>query len=161
ITHDRVLVSPAPGVPGKMPFWRGDGPGRPVEFGRRIGAMTRDLLGMPRTSAFARLVDEHSLDELAAENLLRFLEDQSLATARVPSDQDVVIEICRDELGDKRVCVLSPFGTRVHAPWCMAVTARLQEERGIDAESMWTDDGFVLRVPDGDDGLPSELLLPT
>jgi ATP-dependent Lhr-like helicase len=150
ITNDRVLVSPAPGRPGKMPFWHGDGPGRPAEFGARIGRMTRELLRLPRPAAFAKLVEVHCLDSNAAENLLGYLEEQGVATGRVPSDEDIIIEICRDELGDRRVCVLTPFGSRVHIPWCMAVTARLRDERGIDAESMWSDDGFVIRIPDGD-----------
>lgn len=160
ITHDRVLVSPAPGEPGKMPFWKGDAPGRPAEFGKKIGQMTRELLAMPRPAAFAQLVELHSLDAAAAENLLRFLEEQTLATGRVPSDQDVVIEICRDELGDRRVCVLSPFGSKVHAPWCMAVTGKLRVERGIIVESMWNDDGFVLRIPDNDQPILKEQVVP-
>ncbi|MDQ1410520.1 MAG: ATP-dependent helicase Lhr and Lhr-like helicase, partial [Acidobacteriaceae bacterium] len=150
ISHDRVLVSPAPGEPGKMPFWHGDTAGRPAEFGEKIGRMTRELLRLPRSVAFSKLVEEHSLDENAAENLLRYLEDQAAATQRVPSDEDVVIEICRDELGDRRVCVLTPFGSRVHAPWCMAVTAKVRAERGLEVESMWSDDGFVLRLPDSE-----------
>jgi ATP-dependent Lhr-like helicase len=150
ISHDRVLVSPAPGEPGKMPFWHGDTAGRPAEFGEKIGRMTRELLALPRSVAFSKLVEEHSLDVNAAENLLRYLQDQVAATQRVPSDEDVVVEICRDELGDRRICVLTPFGSRVHAPWCMAVTAKLRAERGIEVESMWSDDGFVLRLPDTD-----------
>jgi ATP-dependent helicase Lhr and Lhr-like helicase len=150
ISHDRVLVSPAPGEPGKMPFWHGDTAGRPAEFGEKIGRMTRELLALPRSGAFSKLVEEHSLDVNAAENLLRYLQDQVAATQRVPSDADVVVEICRDELGDRRICVLTPFGSRVHAPWCMAVTAKLRAERGIEVESMWSDDGFVLRLPDSD-----------
>jgi ATP-dependent helicase Lhr and Lhr-like helicase len=150
ISHDRVLVSPAPGEPGKMPFWHGDTAGRPAEFGEKIGRMTRELLALPRSVAFSKLVEEHSLDVNAAENLLRYLQDQVAATQRVPSDEDVVVEICRDELGDRRICVLTPFGSRVHAPWCMAVTAKLRAERGIEVESMWSDDGFVLRLPDSD-----------
>jgi ATP-dependent Lhr-like helicase len=150
ISHDRVLVSPAPGEPGKMPFWHGDTAGRPAEFGEKIGRMTRELLSLPRSVAFSKLVEEHSLDVNAAENLLRYLQDQVAATQRVPSDEDVVVEICRDELGDRRVCVLTPFGSRVHAPWCMAVTAKLRAERGMEVESMWSDDGFVLRLPDSD-----------
>jgi ATP-dependent helicase Lhr and Lhr-like helicase len=150
ISHDRVLVSPAPGEPGKMPFWHGDTAGRPAEFGEKIGRMTRELLGLPRSVSFLKLVEEHSLDVNAAENLLRYLDDQVAATQRVPSDEDVVIEICRDELGDRRVCVLTPFGSRVHAPWCMAVTAKLRAERGMEVESMWSDDGFVLRLPDSE-----------
>ncbi len=131
ISHDRVLVSPAPGEPGKMPFWHGDTAGRPAEFGEQIGQMTRELLALPRSVAYTKLIEHHSLDANAAENLLRYLEDQKLAATRtVPSDQDIVIESCRDELGDWRVCVLTPFGSRVHAPWCMAVTAEAARGTG-------------------------------
>jgi len=160
ISHDRVLVSPAPGEPGKMPFWHGDTVGRPAEFGRKIGEMTRELMELPRPVAFAKLVEAHSLDANAAENLLRYLEEQAIATGRIPCDQDIVIETCRDELGDRRVCVLTPFGSRVHAPWCMAVTAKLRAERGMEVESMWSDDGFVLRIPDNDEAVLTEQLLP-
>jgi ATP-dependent Lhr-like helicase len=160
ISHDRVVVSPAPGEPGKMPFWHGDTVGRPAEFGRKIGEMTRELLGLPRPVAFTKLVERHSLDVNAAENLLRYLEEQTTATGRLPSDRDIVIETCRDELGDRRVCVLTPFGRRVHAPWCMAVTAKLRAERGMEVESMWSDDGFVLRIPDNDEAISPEQLLP-
>jgi ATP-dependent Lhr-like helicase len=160
ISHDRVLVSPAPGEPGKMPFWHGDTAGRPAEFGRKIGEMTRELLSMPRPVAFIKLVEDHSLDANAAENLLRYLEEQSIATTRIPSDQDIVVETCRDELGDRRICVLTPFGSRVHAPWCMAVSAKLRAERGLEVESMWSDDGFVLRIPDNDEEISSEQVLP-
>jgi ATP-dependent Lhr-like helicase len=160
ISHDRVLVSPAPGEPGKMPFWHGDTVGRPAEFGKKIGAMTRELLAQPRPVAFSTLVTNHSLDTNAAENLLRYLEDQAVATSRVPNDQDIVIETCRDELGDRRICVLTPSGSRVHAPWCMAVSAKLRSERGLEVESMWSDDGFVLRIPESDEEIPSEQLLP-
>jgi ATP-dependent helicase Lhr and Lhr-like helicase len=156
ISHDRVTVSPAPGEPGKMPFWHGDTASRPAEFGEKIGRMTRELLRLPRSVAYAKLVEEHSLDTNAAENLMRYLEEQTAATQRVPSDEDVLIEICRDELGDRRVCVLTPYGSRVHAPWCMAVTARLRAERGIEAESMWSEDGLVLRLPDSDAALEIE-----
>jgi ATP-dependent Lhr-like helicase len=159
ITHDRVVVSPAPGEPGKMPFWHGDTAGRPAEFGEQIGRMTRELLSSPRPVAFTKLVEDHSLDAKAAENLLRYLEDQRIATGRVPSDEDIVIERCRDELGDWRVCVLSPFGSRVHAPWCMAVTEKLRRERGLEVESMWSDDGFVLRLPETDEPIDSEWLM--
>jgi ATP-dependent Lhr-like helicase len=144
-----------------MPFWHGDAAGRPAEFGREIGEMTRELIDMPRAAAFARLIDEHSLDASAAENLMRYLEEQKAATGRVPSDRDIVIERCRDELGDWRVCVLTPFGTRVHAPWCMAAAAKLRAERGIEAESMWTDDGFVLRMPEDEEPLETDWLLPS
>ncbi len=151
ITHDRVLVTPAPGEPGKMPFWKGDGPGRPLEFGRRIGALVRELRALPKQAALTRLVAEHDLDPGAAENLLRFLADQEDSTGSVPDDRTVVIERCRDELGDWRVCVLTPFGSRVHIPWAMAVSARIRAAGGPEVETLWGDDGFVLRFPDTDE----------
>jgi ATP-dependent Lhr-like helicase len=151
ITHDRVLVAPAPGEPGKMPFWKGDGPGRPLEFGRRIGALVRELRGLPKPAALTRLVAEHDLDPGAAENLMQFLADQEAATGSVPDDRTVVIERCRDELGDWRVCVLTPFGSRIHIPWAMAVSARIRAAGGPEVETLWGDDGFVLRFPDTDE----------
>jgi ATP-dependent helicase Lhr and Lhr-like helicase len=151
ITHDRVLVTPAPGEPGKMPFWKGDGPGRPLEFGRRIGALVRELRALPKQAALTRLVAEHDLDPGAAENLLRFLADQEEATGAVPDDRTVVIERCRDELGDWRVCVLTPFGSRIHIPWAMAVSARIRAAGGPEVETLWGDDGFVIRFPDTDE----------
>jgi ATP-dependent Lhr-like helicase len=160
ITHDQVRVSPAPGEPGKMPFWHGDSAGRPAEFGERIGEMTRELLRLPRPAAFTKLVEDHSLEGNAAENLLRYLEEQKLASERVPSDQDIIIERCRDELGDWRICVLTPFGSRVHAPWCMAVSSKLRTELGIEADSMWSDDGFVLRVPESTEAIAVEYFVP-
>jgi len=150
ITHDRVLVEPAPGQPGKMPFWKGDGLGRPLEFGRRIGAMVRELRALPKAAALTRLVAEHDLDPGAAENLLQFLADQQAATDAVPDDRTIVIERCRDELGDWRVCVLTPFGSRIHIPWAMAVSARIHAAGGPEVETLWGDDGFVLRFPDTD-----------
>jgi ATP-dependent Lhr-like helicase len=162
INHDRVLVSPAPGEPGKMPFWHGDRAGRPAEFGQQIGEMTRELAALPRPVAYTRLVEDHSLDAAAAENLLRYLEDQAVSAGLIPSDRHILIERCRDELGDWRICVLTPFGTRVHIPWCMAVAAKLREVKGVEAESMWSDDGFVIRLPDSDDGdFDSAWFLPT
>jgi ATP-dependent Lhr-like helicase len=151
ITHDRVLVVPAPGEPGKMPFWKGDSPGRPLEFGRRIGALVRELRALPKPAALSRLVAEHDLDPGAAENLLQFLADQEAATGAVPDDRTVVVERCRDELGDWRVCVLTPFGSRIHIPWAMAVTARIRAAGGPEVEALWGDDGFVLRFPDTDE----------
>jgi ATP-dependent Lhr-like helicase len=151
ITHDRVLVTPAPGEPGKMPFWKGDGPGRPLEFGRRIGAMVRELRALPKPAALTRLVADHDLDPGAAENLLQFLADQEDATGSVPDDRTIVIERCRDELGDWRVCVLTPFGSRIHIPWAMAVSARIRAAGGPEVETLWGDDGFVLRFPDTDE----------
>jgi ATP-dependent Lhr-like helicase len=134
-----------------MPFWKGDGPGRPLEFGRRIGAMVRELRGLPKPAALTRLVAEHDLDPGAAENLMQFLADQEAATGAVPDDRTVVIERCRDELGDWRVCVLTPFGSRIHIPWAMAVSARIRAAGGPEVETLWGDDGFVLRFPDTDE----------
>ena len=151
ITHDRVLVTPAPGEPGKMPFWKGDGPGRPLEFGRRIGALVRELRALPKPAALTRLVAEHDLDPNAAENLLQFLADQEASTTAVPDDRTIVIERVRDELGDWRVCVLTPFGSRIHIPWAMAVAARIRAAGGPEVETLWGDDGFVLRFPDTDE----------
>ncbi len=159
ITHDRVLVSPAPGQPGKMPFWHGDSAGRPLEFGRRIGALIRELRELPHNAAISRLTREHDLDPVAAENLIRFLADQELATGTVPDDRNIVIERCRDELGDWRVCVLTPFGSRIHAPWAMAVTGRIRAAGGVEVETMWADDGFVLRFPGTDAPPDADVLL--
>jgi ATP-dependent Lhr-like helicase len=150
ITHDRVLVSPAPGEAGKMPFWHGDQAGRPLEFGRMIGALIRDLRDVPHAVAMAKLTTEHDLDPKAADNVLRYLADQEIATTVVPDDRNIVVEKVRDELGDWRVCVLTPFGSRVHAPWAMAVTAKLRAANGPEVETMWSDDGFVLRFPESE-----------
>src|ERR671914_2280342 len=126
ITRDRVLVSPAPGIPGLVPFWKGEGVGRPYELGEAIGRTARDLVGLDDESARAKLVEEHRLDERAARNLLTFLHEQQEATRTVPSDRTVVVERFRDEIGDWRLCILTPFGARVHAPWAMALAARLR-----------------------------------
>ncbi|HZW74512.1 MAG TPA: ATP-dependent helicase, partial [Caldimonas sp.] len=160
ITHDRVLVSHAPGEPGKMPFWKGDRTGRPLEFGLAIGRLTRDLLRLPPAAAIDRLTREHDLDALAAENLLQYLRDQAAATKVVPDATSILVERVRDELGDWRVCVLSPRGGRIHAPWAMAAAAKIREERGIDVETLWGDDGFVVRFPDVDEPPDVRLLLP-
>jgi ATP-dependent helicase Lhr and Lhr-like helicase len=159
ITHDRVTVTPAPGEPGKMPFWKGDGPGRPLEFGRRIGAMVRELRALPKPAALTRLVSEHDLDPGAAENLMQYLADQEAATEQVPDDRTIVIERCRDELGDWRVCVLTPFGSRIHIPWAMAVSSRIRAAGGPEVETLWGDDGFVLRFPDTDEPPDSDMIL--
>jgi ATP-dependent Lhr-like helicase len=160
ISHDRVLVSPAPGQPGKLPFWHGDQAGRPLEFGRRIGALVRELRALPPNAAISRLVREHDLDAQAAENLLQLLTDQQNVTAAVPDDRTIVIERIRDELGDWRVCVLTPFGKRIHTPWAMAAAAQILAAGGPHVESMSTDDGFVLRFPDVDQPPDPALLLP-
>jgi ATP-dependent Lhr-like helicase len=159
ITHDRVLVTPAPGDPGKMPFWHGDRAGRPIEFGKRIGALVRTLRDMPRNVAMTQLVSEHDLEPRAAENVMRYLADQEIVTTMVPDDRTIVIERVRDELGDWRVCVLTPFGSRIHAPWAMAVTAKIRANGGADVETMWSEDGFVLRFPEADEAPDTEQLL--
>ena len=160
IGHDRVTVSPAPGEPGRMPFWKGDAPGRPLEFGRAIGALVRTLRAMPRAAALDRLVREHDLDRQAAENLLQYLADQHEAVGHVPDDRTIVIERCRDELGDWRVCLLSPFGGKVLAPWSMAILARIHDQAGLDVETLWTNDGLVVRFPDTDEAPDPQLMLP-
>jgi ATP-dependent helicase Lhr and Lhr-like helicase len=160
ITHDRVLVSPAPGQPGKMPFWKGDRAGRPLELGLAIGRLTRDLLRVPPQTAIDRLTREHDLDAKAAENLLQYLREQLSIARAVPDAATVVVERVRDELGDWRVCVLSPRGGRIHAPWAMAASARIRQETGVDVETLWGDDGFVIRFPDVDQPADAALLLP-
>jgi ATP-dependent Lhr-like helicase len=159
ITHDRVLVSPAPGQPGKLPFWRGDGPGRSLELGREIGVMVRELRGARPDAALERLISRHHLDRRAAANLQQYLADQAAAST-VPDDRTLVVERSRDELGDWRVCVLSPLGGRIHAPWSMAVAAGVRQETGLDVESTWTNDGFVVRFPDSDEPPDLRLVLP-
>ena len=160
ITHDRVLVSPAPGEPGRMPFWRGEGPGRPLEFGRAIGALARRLLKLPSADAETELTSQHALDALAAKNLMDYLRQQSAATGDVPSDKTVVIETFLDEVGDYRVVILSPFGARVHAPWAMAVVRRLREDGEDDVDMIWTDDGIMFRLQ-GTEGIPAaDVLVP-
>ncbi|APR87780.1 Putative ATP-dependent helicase lhr [Minicystis rosea] len=161
ITHDRVLVVPAPGEPGKMPFWRGDRPGRPPELGRAIGALARTLLAEKPAAARKRLREHHGLDERAADNLLAYLREQAEATGEVPSDRTIVVERYKDEIGDYRVCVLSPFGSRVHAPWCTAVLARLRTASDQDLEGIWSDDGMVFRFPGSDEPPAIDALLPS
>jgi ATP-dependent helicase Lhr and Lhr-like helicase len=159
ITRDRVIVSPAPGLPGAVPFWKGEGVGRPYELGQKIGAASRELSALSERKATQRLRSEFHLDERAAKNLLTFLREQETATGVVPSDRTVVIERFRDEIGDWRVCILSPFGSRVHAPWAMAIAARLREAHGIEAQSIWSDDGIALHFPESDLPPPTEDLM--
>ena len=159
ITHDRVVVAPAPGVPGKLPFWHGDGLGRPVELGRAVGRFTRELAGATEQSARERLATA-GLDEWAQDNLLAYLAEQRQVTEHVPDDRVLVVERFRDELGDWRVVLHSPFGTPVHGPWALAVGARLDERWGLDANAQAADDGIVLRVPATDEEPPgAELFL--
>jgi ATP-dependent Lhr-like helicase len=150
ITRDRVLVSPAPGVPGLVPFWKGEGVGRPYELGEAIGRAGRELVALDDEQARTRLTTEHELDERAAENLLTFLREQEQATGALPSDRAVVVERFRDEIGDWRLCVLTPFGGRVHAPWALALAARLRESLGIEVNFIWSDDGLAFHFPDAD-----------
>jgi ATP-dependent Lhr-like helicase len=161
ITRDRVLVAPAPGEPGKMPFWRGDGPGRPLDFGKAIGELSRQLVRTPREDAAKLLKDACRLDKQATENLLNYVDDQSEVTAELPSDECIVVESFLDELGDWRTVVLSPFGSRVHAPWAIAAAARLRAETGFEVDMMWADDGMVFRLPESEQAPPIELLFPS
>jgi len=165
ITFDRVVVSPAPGEPGKMPFWHGDRPGRPLELGRALGAFQRETRALPEKSAQAQLMADYSLDALAARNVLLYLAEQMKATGAVPDDRTIIVERFRDEIGDWRVCILSPFGTPVHAPWAMAIERRLFERFEMPVETMYTDDGIVIRMPEtstggvGDDVPLSDLII--
>ncbi len=156
IRPDRVVVSPAPGVPGKIPFWHGDGLGRPIELGRALGEFVRELEGdlgggeRGRERARRRLLEHHDLDELAAENVLGYLADEREVAGHLPTDRRIVVERFRDELGDWRIVVLTPFGGRVHAPWSMAIEARLEERLGQGAQTIWSDDGIAIRLPEGE-----------
>ncbi len=149
ITRDRVLVTPAPGVPGRLPFWKGDQLGRPLELGRAVGAFLRELGALGGEDARLRLIAA-GLDSWAADNVLAYLKEQREACGHVPDDRTILVERFRDELGDWRVVVHSPFGAQVHAPWALALGARLAERYGMDAQVMHADDGIVLRLPDAD-----------
>jgi ATP-dependent Lhr-like helicase len=160
ITQDRVLVTPAPGIPGRLPFWKGDSPGRPAELGRAMGAWVRELLLLDDAEARA-YVGRSGLDAWAADNLLAYIGEQRAATAEVPTDTTLVVERFRDEMGDWRIVVHSPYGARVHAPWALVIAARLRERFGVDAAAMHADDGIVLRLPDlMDAGTPDSSSFP-
>ncbi|HEX6337862.1 MAG TPA: ATP-dependent helicase [Jiangellaceae bacterium] len=158
ITHDRVLVSPAPGQPGRLPFWHGDTLGRPAELGEAVGTFVRELGAMPSAQARTRAAAA-GLDEWATDNLLTYFDEQRAATGHVPDDRTIVVERFRDELGDWRLVVHSPYGARVHAPWALAIGARLRERYGIDAQAAHADDGIVLRIPDTEEGAPDASLI--
>jgi ATP-dependent Lhr-like helicase len=159
ITADQVIVSPAPGQPGKLPFWHGDTPGRPAELGRAIGEYCRELGAAEPDQATTRLRNA-GLDPLATANLLRYLTSQREATGYLPDDRTLVLERFRDELGDWRLVLHSPYGSKVHAPWALAIAARLRERYGgMDVQAMYTDDGIVIRVPDADDPPPAGFAL--
>ncbi len=155
ITRDRVIVTPAPGTPGAVPFWKGDGIGRPAELGRAIGAFAREAVSMKP----AKLEKEYDLDRRAAENLVAYLREQQSATRVVPSDETIVVERFRDEIGDWRLCVLSPFGGRVHAAWGLALSRKIRSEHDLEADAIWSDDGIVVHLPDADEPPPADLVL--
>ncbi len=161
ITHDRVLVSPAPGQPGRLPFWTGDTLGRPAELGAAIGAFTRELSALSPVAATER-ARSAGLDDWAADNLVALLSEQRAATNAVPHDRQLVVERFHDELGDWRIVVHSPYGTPVHAPWALAINARLRERYGLGgtgAQALASDDGIVLRIPETDQDPPGAELI--
>ena len=161
ITPQQVIVSPAPGEPGKTPFWHGDAAGRPIELGRALGEFTRRMVSVDEQAAVNTLRNDHCLDELAARNLLAYLAEQKQATGVVPSDRSIVVERFRDELGDWRVCILTPFGGRVHAPWALGIGAAIRERMGVDLYAIWTDDGIAIRLPEGlEEASIDEFLFP-
>jgi len=155
ITRDRVIVTPAPGVPGAVPFWKGDGIGRPAELGKAIGAFAREAVSREPKE----LAAEYDLDRRAAENLVAYLREQQSATRVVPSDETIVVERFRDEIGDWRLCVLSPYGGRVHAAWGLALAAKIRSERELEADAIWSDEGIVIHLPDADEPPPADLVL--
>jgi ATP-dependent Lhr-like helicase len=155
ITRDRVIVTPAPGLPGAVPFWKGDGIGRPKELGEAIGAFSRWAVDVDP----AKLERDYDLDRRAAANLVEFLREQQDATRVVPSDRAIVIERFRDEIGDWRLCVLSPFGGRVHAAWGLALSARIREELGLESDAIWSDDGIIVHLPDAEEPPDADLVL--
>ena len=155
IGRDRVIVTPAPGVPGAVPFWKGDSVGRPKELGREIGAFSRWAVDQPAEV----LERDYDLDALAARNLVDYLREQQDATRVVPSDRTIVIERFRDEIGDWRLCVLSPYGGRIHAAWGLALSRRIREEYGLESDAIWSDDGIIVHLPDADEPPGADLVL--
>lgn len=157
ITHDRVIVTPAPGVPARMPFWKGESIGRPLELGRAVGAFVREMSALDDEPARAR-ANAAGLDEWATDNLLAYLHEQRDATRHVPSDRTILVERFRDELGDWRLVVHSPFGSQVNGPWALAIAARMRERRGVEVHAAAADDGIVLRLPDAVDDSGAEVV---
>ncbi len=155
IGRDRVIVTPAPGLPGAVPFWKGDGIGRPKELGEAIGAFAREAA----EATAEELRAGYDLDENAATNLIEFVREQQQATRVVPSDRAIVVERFRDEIGDWRLCVLSPFGGRVHAAWSLALSARIRDELGLEADAIYSDDGIIVHLPDAEEPPGAELAL--
>jgi ATP-dependent Lhr-like helicase len=155
IGRDRVIVTPAPGVPGAIPFWKGDSIGRPRELGEAIGAFARWAVDQsPET-----LQRDYDLDRRAATNLVEFLSEQQQATRVVPSDRAIVVERFRDEIGDWRLCVLSPFGGRVHAAWSLALSARIRDQVGLESDAIYSDDGIIIHLPDAEEPPGADLVL--
>src|SRR5213595_1530342 len=155
IGRDRVIVTPAPGAPGAVPFWKGDSLGRPKELGEAIGAFSRWAVDQDAEV----LERDYDLDRRAARNLLAFLREQQAATRVVPSDRTIVVERFRDEIGDWRLCVLSPYGGRVHAAWGLALSARIREQYGLESDAIWSDDGIIIHLPDAEDPPGGDLAL--
>jgi ATP-dependent helicase Lhr and Lhr-like helicase len=158
ITPDKVIVTPAPGVPGKMPFWHGDKLGRPYELGKAIGSFVRTLTTDAVTDE--ELATSYALDPLATSNLRQYVQEEQEATGGVvPTDRQLVIQRFRDELGDWQLCLLSPFGAQVHAPWAMAIEQRVRERMGMEVRAIWSDDGIMVRLPEADEAPPAEYAL--
>ncbi|MFS0854019.1 ATP-dependent helicase [Microbacterium sp. 179-I 3D4 NHS] len=149
ITHDRVSVIPAYGQPGKVPFWHGDGIGRPFELGEALGAFSREVSSAAPEKAAQRLI-EAGLDEQARANLLAHLSEQREATGTLPTDRTLTVERGRDEVGDWRVILHSPYGMKVHAPWALAINARVRERLGVEGSAVASDDGIIVRIPDAE-----------
>src|SRR5256884_1615982 len=159
ITPSQVIVPPAPGEPGKIAFWKADAPSRPVELGAALGKMVRELRSLDPAAAAQRLRERAGFDDLAIKNLLAYLDEQAAATGTVPDDRNLVVERFRDEVGDWRVCLHTPFGGRVHAPLAFALEARLRERLGVDARALWTDDGIALHLPEVESPPALEMLI--
>ncbi len=157
ITHDRVIVTPAPGVPARMPFWKGESIGRPLELGRAVGAFVREMSALGDEPARERAAAA-GLDTWAVDNLLSYLHEQRDATRHVPSDRTILVERFRDELGDWRLVVHSPFGSQVNGPWGLAIAARMRERRGVEVHAAAADDGIVLRLPEAVDDAGTEVV---
>jgi ATP-dependent Lhr-like helicase len=157
ITHDRVIVTPAPGAPARLPFWKGESIGRPLELGRAVGAFVREMSGLADDAARER-AGAAGLDAWATDNLLAYLHEQRDATRHVPSDRTILVERFRDELGDWRLVVHSPFGSQVNGPWALAIAARMRERRGVECQASAGDDGIVLRLPDAVDDSGAEVV---
>ncbi|MCA9755549.1 MAG: DEAD/DEAH box helicase [Candidatus Eisenbacteria bacterium] len=160
IDHNRVTVLPAPGEPGRMPFWKGDRIGRAPEFGRAIGSLAREIGRAEEPQAIERLRKHHGLEESAARNLVAYVRDQYEATGVVPSEETIVVERFVDEVGDWRVCILSPYGSRVHAPWSTAILSRLADEQGLEVDMMYSDDGMVFRLPESESAPDPAIFFP-